>query len=299
MSLSFRVGKIPVRIQPLFFVVSAALGASAGGMPAVVAWVAIVFVSVMLHEFGHGAAGLAFGLEPSIELHAMGGTTSWSAQRRLSTAQRVTISLAGPFAGFAVAGAVWAAGRAYPPFAESGPYGALLYVNLRWGLANLVPMLPLDGGNVMTHLLNAAAPGRGQRAAHIVSIVIAGALLLFSVATQNWWLVMLGALFASSNWRALGDLAAREHDAPMREALNQAYAALDARDAERLLALARPIALGSRTAPVRAEALQLLAFGFLLEGRVADADAAIAALPEGFAPHPSLLELRERHPRQA
>jgi hypothetical protein len=43
---------------------------------------------------------------------------------------------------------------------------------------------------------------------------------------------------------------------------------------------------------VRAEALQLVAFGFLLDGRVADADAAIAALPPGYSPHPQLLELR-------
>jgi Zn-dependent protease len=299
MSLSFRVGKIPVRIQPLFFVVCAMLGASAGGMPAVVAWVAIVFASVMFHELGHAAAGLAFGLAPTIELHAMGGTTSWTTQARLSTAKRVTISLAGPFAGFVVAAIVLAIGRAFPPFAASFAYAKLLYVNLWWGLVNLVPMLPLDGGNVMAHLLNAATSGRGQRAAHFVSIAIAGGTLLFAIVAQDWWLVILGVLFATSNWRALGDLAAREHDAPMREALTQAYAALDAKDAERLLALARPIALGSRTAPVRAEALQLLAFGFLLEGRVADADAAIAALPEGFAPHPSLVELRGKHARQA
>jgi hypothetical protein len=80
----------------------------------------------------------------------------------------------------------------------------------------------------------------------------------------------------------------------MLPVLEQAYAALNAKDASRVLALARPIALSSRTAPVRAEALQLVAFGFLLEGRVADADAAIAALPQGFKPHPSLLEMRGR-----
>jgi hypothetical protein len=95
-----------------------------------------------------------------------------------------------------------------------------------------------------------------------------------------------------SNWRGLKDLSAREHDAPMHAALKDAYAALDARDGARVLELARPVALGSRTAPVRAEALQLVAFGFLLDGRVADADAAIAALPKGYSPHPSLLELR-------
>ena len=83
----------------------------------------------------------------------------------------------------------------------------------------------------------------------------------------------------------------------MRVKLEAAYAALEAKDATTVLALARPIALESKSAPVRAEALQLLAFGFLLEGRVADADAAIAALPKGFAPHPSLVELRATAPR--
>jgi len=78
----------------------------------------------------------------------------------------------------------------------------------------------------------------------------------------------------------------------MREALAQAYTALEKKDGARVLELARPIALQTTTAQVRAEALQLLAFGFLLSGRVADADAAIAALPQGFAPHPSLLQLR-------
>jgi hypothetical protein len=78
----------------------------------------------------------------------------------------------------------------------------------------------------------------------------------------------------------------------MREALAKAYAALERKDGVRVLELARPVALQPTTPTVRAEALQLVAFGFLLSGRLADADAAIAALPEGFAPHPTLLELR-------
>lgn len=49
---------------------------------------------------------------------------------------------------------------------------------------------------------------------------------------------------------------------------------------------------------VRAEALQLLAFGFLLTGRVADADAAIAAMPKGFHPHSSLMDLRRAPPNK-
>jgi hypothetical protein len=103
---------------------------------------------------------------------------------------------------------------------------------------------------------------------------------------------MLVLSFLAINYQGLQALKARENDEPMREALKHAYEALDARDAERVLALARPVALTSKTAQVRAEALQLVAFGFLLEGRVADADAAIAALPAGYQPHARLLEMR-------
>jgi Zn-dependent protease len=301
--MRFRLGKIPVVVRPTFFVMAAVLGVWGTDLLVSIAWIAIVFVSVMLHELGHATAGLAFGLEPRIELHGMGGTTAWSTPRALNTAQRVTISLAGPCAGFAVWAVVRALGPgAFPRFGDGFIYSKLVEVNLKWGLLNLLPMLPLDGGNVMTHLLNAFTGGRGERSARIVSIVVAGvglaaALLLTGGWANGAWMAMLALLFASSNWRGLEDLRAREHDAPMRAALQSAREALDERDGERVVALARPVALGSRTAPVRAEALQLLAFGFLLEGRLADADAAIAALPQGFAPHPSLLELRAARAR--
>jgi Zn-dependent protease len=303
--VSFRLGKIPVTIQPSFLLVAVLFGLASNDVREVVAWVAIVFVSVMLHELGHAAMGAAFGLAPRIELHAMGGTTSWSSPEAVSVTRRVLISLAGPGAGFLLAAVVYfgLGERVFPPPQIGAPtpvgtfvYQNLLFVNLYWGLANLAPMLPLDGGNVMAQLLNAATRGRGERPARIVSIVVAAlavpaALLLWQ---GNWWAALIAASFVGVNVQGLRDLGARDHDAPMRGALEQAYAALDAKDGERVLALARPVALSARTAQVRAEALQLLAFGFLLEGRVPDADAAIAALPQGFAPHPSLLELRAR-----
>jgi membrane-associated protease RseP (regulator of RpoE activity) len=173
-------------------------------------------------------------------------------------------------------------------------YDNLLFVNFYWGVLNLLPMLPLDGGNVMTQLLNALTGGGGERPARIVSIVVASLAIPVALVTGYWWGGVLAASFIASNARGLRDATARAHDAPMLPALEQAYAALNAKDAARVLSLARPVALSSRTAPVRAEALQLVAFGFLLEGRVADADAAIAALPQGFKPHPSLLEMRGR-----
>jgi Zn-dependent protease len=225
--MRFRIGKIPVRVQPAFFLVALVLGASGGDVRTVVAWVIIVFGSVMLHELGHAAAGLAFGLEPSIELHTMGGTTSWTSPPPLRATPRVVISLAGPFAGFVVAAVVVALGPgALPRFAGGFVYHSLLFVNLTWGVLNLLPMLPLDGGNVMRHLLNALTDGRGEVPARIVSMAVAalslGAVLILGalgvvLPFSNLWAMLLAAVFASTNWRELQELRARDHDARVRE----------------------------------------------------------------------------------
>jgi Zn-dependent protease len=295
MTLSFRLGKIPVRVFPAFFLMTVLLGMGGTDLRVLVAWIAVVFASVLVHEMGHAGMGLAFGLEPRIDLHGMGGTTSWAVQRELSAGRRIAISLAGPFAGFTAAALVrFGLGpTAFPEsFLGGVVYQQLLAVNFSWGVLNLLPMLPLDGGNVMAQALNALTRGRGERAARIVSIVVAALAIAAAARIQSWWGALLALSFIASNWRGLKDLSAREHDAPMKAALKLAQDALEAKDGARVLELARPVALGSRSAPVRAEALHLLAFGFLLESRVADADAAIAALPKGYSPHPSLLALR-------
>ncbi|HZU82474.1 MAG TPA: site-2 protease family protein, partial [Polyangiaceae bacterium] len=315
MKLSFRVGAIPVRILPSFFVTTLVISLLPGAEPIqLVLWTLVVLASVLVHELGHAFAGLACGLHPRVDLHGFGGTTSWAPDARLSPAARIGISLAGPGTGFAVGGLVAAyaiargpglsfvAGALLAPFdLAPAPRVAswtdfvcdrLLFVNVGWGALNLLPMLPLDGGNVMTQAF--AAARWGERPARIVSLAVA-ALAVCAALWAHWlWPAGLATLFVASNWRGLEDLKAREHDAPMRASLENAYAALDVKDATRVLAIARPIALGAKTPAVRAEALQLLAFGFLLEGRVADADAAVAALPRGFSPHPTWLELRAR-----
>jgi len=303
-ALSFRLGKIPVRVQAWFFVLAVFLGAAGGDSQLVLllAWVAIVFGSVLMHELGHAVTGMAFGLSPSIELHGMGGTTSWTTTKKLSHVQRISISLAGPFAGFVV----WFAVRAVAAagFIPRTPMSEellkdLFFVNVWWSILNLLPMLPLDGGNVMAQVLDAFMPGRGERPARIVSIGVAVLVGIFVILGQflttgqlNWWGAFLVMSFVATNYQGLKALEARKRDEPMHEALKKAYEALEARDASRVLTLARPVALTSQTAQVRAEALQLVAFGFLLEGRVADADAAIAALPAGYQPHAKLLEMR-------
>jgi Zn-dependent protease len=317
MALRFHIGSVPVRVEGSFVVTTLLfnLGLVQKDVRLFLAWAAVVFVSVLVHELGHASFGLAFGLRPEIALHGLGGTTSWPGGKRVSWGRRVAISLAGPAAGMATGGLVLALGAlgyfpqlTWPALPSVGDavlgrvdagtlgenaYVWLLWVNFGWGLLNLVPMIPLDGGNAMTSALQGLTGGKGEGAARIISLLVALLAMGASLLARQWVPAILCGWFLVINWRGLREFWAREHDAPMLEPLQEAHAALQARDGARVVELARPVALKSRSEPVRAQALQLLAFGFLLEGRVADADAAIAALPSGYVPDPSLVALRE------
>ncbi|HET8646252.1 MAG TPA: site-2 protease family protein, partial [Vicinamibacteria bacterium] len=187
LSLSFRLFGIPIRVS-LFFLVMALLlgrGFTRGSVPMMVAWVGIVFVSVLLHELGHAFTARVFGQQPFISLHAMGGLTTWRVREPLTAGRRFAVALAGPAAGIGLAVVAALVGGL---FFERGTVGRTIttqiaVVNLFWGVLNLIPMLPLDGGSITAAVFDLLAPGRGRRAANYVSVVTAlavGALSLVS-----------------------------------------------------------------------------------------------------------------------
>jgi Zn-dependent protease len=275
--LLLRLGSIPVRIRVPFFFLALLLGASYGyeRRPDLMGlWVVVVFVSVLVHELGHALMGRIFGLAPQIELHGMGGTTSWIEARDVGHARSIAISVAGPFAGFSIAALLYLANRlgfhpenAHLQFALE----RALAVNFVWGIFNLAPMLPLDGGNVMRSTLHLVTKGRGEKPARVISILIGGLLLAWALMHRAYWLGALGAFFTWANVQGYrqADAPVRNDsaDAPLAEAVEKAYVALERHDGAEAIALLRPVIVPQASEELRAIALRVYSYALLLEGK--------------------------------
>ena len=101
--LRFRFLDVPVRIHPMFWLVSAVLGWQDHDLGAVALWVACVFVSILVHEYGHALMAKAYDCSPSIVLWGLGGLCYSQAERQ-TPLQRLAVILSGPGAGFGLFG---------------------------------------------------------------------------------------------------------------------------------------------------------------------------------------------------
>jgi membrane-associated protease RseP (regulator of RpoE activity) len=196
----------PLRVDPFFFVTAWLIGGSREPLWTL-AWVAVVLVGVLAHELGHAFAGRRLGLEPWIRLFAFGGMTGWGRPRPLSARQQIAISFAGPAVGLAIGGLVLLGGLsgalagAPPPLARV--LTDVLWVNLGWGVLNLLPILPLDGGHIVSSAAEMAAGRRGRLAARAFSVVLTVVIGLWALSAGQWWILILCAVFAFTNVQAL------------------------------------------------------------------------------------------------
>lgn len=211
----FHVAGFPVRVHPLFFLIAFASGWALLDEPARLAlWVGIVFVSVLLHELGHALAFRRFGCTAAIELHGMGGTTTSRQEERLTHGQSAWVSFAGPGLGFALGGLVWALARLTSLGQQGGLAGLaveqLLWVNVGWGLFNLLPMQPLDGGHLLASAVRARSGYKYERVLLGIGIATAAGVLGLSIAWGQVWMGLLAMMFGVMNFEQLRRLPAEE-----------------------------------------------------------------------------------------
>jgi Zn-dependent protease len=179
-------------------------------------WIPIVFISVLIHELAHAAAIGILGFGSSqIVLGGMGGVTI--NQRKARPWQDLIISISGPASSFAM----WLLARwifANVAFAQNdrmlhAMLPLLAWANLAWGIFNLIPVPPLDGGHATREFFRMFL---SERNAFVVAIWIAivggGAIAVlafyfgaFFVALYIAWFVFL----AFQQWQYF-----RQHGTP-------------------------------------------------------------------------------------
>jgi stage IV sporulation protein FB len=192
----FRLLGFPVHIDLTFVLFVGFLGFAQGlTLGELVVWVLVALVSVLLHELGHAVLARRVGASPAITLMAMGGVTTYTPPRQLSRVESLGISLAGPAVGLLLGGALLLLRPDEdPPGLVGFALRAAIFTTLGWSLFNLLPIVPLDGGQALRELLPGDPVARAKRAA-VVSIVLA--IVLAVVAVQNHWIGTFGLVLAA------------------------------------------------------------------------------------------------------
>ena len=270
--LKFRVSGIPVRVQPIFFLVLGLLGWANGHTGVlIVVFVVVAGVSVLIHELGHATAHRSFGAQPTVTLTGFGGYTQGPVQPR---GRSLVVTLAGPGAGFvaaivgvALSQVVTSDSRIVETALED-----LIWVNVAWGVFNLLPILPMDGGHVAADLF-------GERPALMLSLAGSIGLGVLGLYLGAVFMAFLAFYFGSQSLNALR----ADRDQPQLEQLDQARGNMLRGEYNEAVEKIEAVTASSMSFPVEVTAAELLAWSRLAEGQPQEARAALDRLRGGVS----------------
>ena len=236
--INFPLLGFPVRVHPAFFIMPLVLGSGSldgGGNVGVrlLVLTVVFFGSILFHELGHSLAFKYYGINSHIVLYWLGGLavpngSSFGSRRAFNSNGQIVVSLAGPFFNFFLGGLligiIYLAGGSviyeqqgifpmlYPSLGETTfagneaayvffAYG--LFANIVWGVLNLVPVYPLDGGQVARELFMQADAHSGLKNSIILSLVVAILIAVIGLQSGNHFLLILFGFMAYSNYMML------------------------------------------------------------------------------------------------
>ncbi|MEH1895939.1 MAG: site-2 protease family protein [Nostoc sp.] len=162
----------------------------------------MLFASVVAHELGHSFVAIRQGIDvKSITLFIFGGLASLEKESK-TPGEAFWVAIAGPIVSLLLCGMVTAIGVTTT---ASGPLAAILgvlaSVNLALALFNLIPGLPLDGGNILKAIVwkITGNPYKGVTFASRVGqifgwvAILSGIVpLLFFGSFGNFWNLLIG-----------------------------------------------------------------------------------------------------------
>ena len=227
-----------VRVHPAFLIMPLVLGQSflqVGGNPGIILLVLTVvfFCSILFHELGHSLAFRYYGIDSYIVLYWMGGVacptgSGFGSRRTYDDQAQIVVSLAGPIFNFLLGGLligiIYALGGTvnyywsglFPIFTPELQetmfkgnqaiwifFTAGLFANLVWGILNLIPVYPLDGGQVARAAFNIFDSHNGLRNSLSFSFVVALFVAIYGFMNGDQFLGILFGFMAYSNYQML------------------------------------------------------------------------------------------------
>lgn len=224
-------GRVPIAVHPLFFLMASAIGwLNSSSLAGTLIWIAIIFFSVLIHEYGHAFTALFFGQRAEIHLVAFGGVT-FRQGADLSPWKQFLIILNGPLASLLLA----ASALFLHSITEQGTLlNQVLFLtmiaNFFWTALNLLPVQPLDGGKLFTILLERLFGFRGLKASFLLAASVAAAIAAYSLYHGYLFIGSIFFLFmyesARSFW-AVRSLTASDRDEVFQKQLERAKKDLD------------------------------------------------------------------------
>jgi Zn-dependent protease len=187
---------------------------------------------VVLHELGHGlmARRLGVGVR-DIVLLPIGGMARLEAPIGPPASARIAIALAGPAVNGALAAALlpllWlisgasdagpaALLREWGHLSPAGFVGAIVVANVALAGLNLLPIVPLDGGQAVRATLDRAVGGpAAARGMAVIALATGAGLAVAGLMLTTWWLIAAASLVALAAAWELTTAERRRADGPL------------------------------------------------------------------------------------
>ncbi len=203
--VAFKIFGIPVRVEPSFWITLGLIGLigsnirDQNGLLLLALFVIAAFISILIHELGHALTLKAYKVHPNITLASFGGFATYPAGS-LNRLQAFLMTAAGP--GLQLLGA----GAAYLIFRDIDLSNSLLadFVNtfisisIFWAILNCLPILPMDGGQMLSAILG---PKR-QPIVHIVGIITSIIFAIIALFIGAIFATLFMGMFAYQNFKA-------------------------------------------------------------------------------------------------
>ncbi|MCW1912333.1 site-2 protease family protein [Luteolibacter sp. GHJ8] len=230
----FTLFGVPVEIQPWFWLGAAMLSGAFSGNPTreefllSLLFIIAATISILVHEFGHALVGRRLGGgRANIVLWALGGL-AYNEGGRFTRSGRFWMIAAGPGAGFALFALVFLIlAVAFGPqdamvftafelfhvrsqgisprmmdfLTNNFPFmkltGDFLWINFWWGILNLLPVLPLDGGRITELYV------KPQKRVYQIAVVTAAAMVAFALFRGSLYMAFFFGFLAYQNYKEI------------------------------------------------------------------------------------------------